>query len=311
MTFISLPLLLLLVSSSSYLYICSAFRSPSFVLRRSIHSCTNVLSSCRLFLKVALTREAGSNDKLKEILVGRNIDCVEVPCIAFGPGKDLDRLASAMTSADIIALSSPQAAAVFLTSWKGGGKPNVKIATVGKGTSKQLLAEGITPFFEPSDSTAETFALELPQTHGMKVLYPTSAIAENIMQNGLEKRGFTVTRLNTYETVEATWDAESLAGSLKMHIVPANTPVCNPTYLFSISSVVAKDCEIVTFASPSAVKTWASRCGHNYVAVTIGPTSAKAASGFKEVISPKGSKGLEAWADLIISAVDEYDFGVC
>lgn len=73
----------------------------------------------------------------------------------------------------------------------------------------------------------------------------------------------------------------------------------------------AKDCEIVTFASPSAVRTWSSRCGNSFVAVTIGPTSAKAASSFKQVISPNGSKGIEAWAELIIKVVNEYDSGVC
>ena len=264
-----------------YLFSSFAYKSRNFPLNRRIKAYSN----SRLFLKVALTRELGSNYKLKEILEEKNIDCVEVPCIAFGPGKDINQLNSAMKSTDVIVISSPQAAAVFLTSWKENGKPNVKVATVGKGTSKPIIAEGITPFFEPSDSTAATLSLELPHTHGINVLYPTSTIAENTMQNGLEKRGFVVTRLNTYETIEATWNAEMLAD--------------------------AKDCEIVTFASPSAVKTWASRCGYSFLAVTIGPTSAKAATGFKQVVSPTDSKGLEAWADLIIQTVDEYDSGVC
>lgn len=132
---------------------------------------------------------------------------------------------------------------------------------------------------------AETLAKELPLDYGRKVLYPTSSIAENVLQLGLEARGFEVTRLNTYETVEAEWSPKNLED--------------------------AKDVELVAFASPSAVRTWKARCGTNYVAVTIGPTSAKAAIGFKEVVSPEESKGLEAWADLIIKTIDEYDYGVC
>ena len=59
--------------------------------------------------------------------------------------------------------------------------------------------------------------------------------------------------------------------------------------------------DIVTFASPSAVKTWSEKVGTQFTAVVIGPTSAKAAQsqGFKNVVSEEGSKGVAAWADLI------------
>ena len=265
---------------------CGKFPSPSS-LTVFPHSPANYLSSTRLFAKVALTRELGNNEKLGSFLRERNIDFVEIPCIAFGPGEDLKELGGAMLQNDIIVLSSPQAANVFLQCWNEVGRPEVKIATVGKGTSKPLVSSGITPFFEPSDSTAATLSSELPTTYGKKVLYPTSSIAEDVMQNNLEKRGFSVTRLNTYETVEALWSDQEI--------------------------LEAKQCDIVAFASPSAVRTWAGRCGENFVAVTIGPTSAKAAAAlnFKKVISPVGSKGVDAWAKLVIDAVESFQFGAC
>ncbi len=58
----------------------------------------------------------------------------------------------------------------------------------------------------------------------------------------------------------------------------------------------------MTLASPSAVKIWAERVGNHQIAVTIGPTSEKAAKavGFSRVFSPEeGSKGIEVWAELI------------
>ena len=61
--------------------------------------------------------------------------------------------------------------------------------------------------------------------------------------------------------------------------------------------------DIVTFASPSAVRTWVERVGSGAKAVVIGPTSAVAArkAGFKDVFSPSvGSKGLVPWADLVV-----------
>lgn len=68
---------------------------------------------------------------------------------------------------------------------------------------------------------------------------------------------------------------------------------------------LAKSVDIVTFASPSAVKIWSEKVGTAFTAVVIGPSSAKAATtcGFEKVISPEGSKGVGAWADTIKSAV--------
>ena len=88
-----------------------------------------------------------------------------------------------------------------------------------------------------------------------------------------------VTRLNTYSTVPAIWTDEQ--------------------------QTLAKSVDIVTFASPSAVKIWSGKVGNQFTAVVIGPSSAKAATtcGFQKVISPEGSKGLGAWAETIKSAV--------
>jgi uroporphyrinogen-III synthase len=238
---------------------------------RQLHRYTTALNMA----KIALTREDGANDKLASLLKG--CDVVEIPCIMFSAGEDTDKLPGALKDHDIIVITSPQAATVFLDAWAKAGKPDsLKIATVGKGTSKPLKAAGIVPVFEPSDATAETLAAEMPSSLGSSVLYPSSAIAENTLAQGLEKRGFKVTRLNTYTTVPAIWSKEQ--------------------------EKLAKEVDIVTFGSPSAVKTWAEKAGTKYTAVVIGPTSAKAATtqGYQRIVAPEGgSKGLEAWADTI------------
>ena len=67
--------------------------------------------------------------------------------------------------------------------------------------------------------------------------------------------------------------------------------------------------DIVTFASPSAVRIWAEKVGTDFIAVVIGPSSAKAAisQNFKLILSPEGSKGIRAWAEKIIQTVLEFD----
>lgn len=140
--------------------------------------------------KIALTREAGTNDKLSQLLAG--LDCYEIPCIQFFDGDDLFRFPDEITKHDVVVITSPQGANVFLNAWKLAGKPKVNIAVVGKGTAKPLQDEGVQPFFQPSDFTGESLAMELPVNHGTKVLYPTSAIAENTVESGLIARGFQV-----------------------------------------------------------------------------------------------------------------------
>lgn len=88
-------------------------------------------------------------------------------------------------------------------------------------------------------------------------------------------------RLSTYTTVPASWNDEQLQ--------------------------IAKQVDLVTFASPSTIKVWAERVGTHTPAVTIGPTSEKAAikAGFKQVYSPnEGSQGIEAWANAVHEAVE-------
>lgn len=92
-----------------------------------------------------------------------------------------------------------------------------------------------------------------------------------------------MTRLSTYTTVPAIWSEQDIS--------------------------LAKSMDIVTFASPSAVKIWAEKIGTNFIAVVIGPSSAKAAisQNFRLTVFPEGSKGIGAWADQIIQTATEFN----
>jgi uroporphyrinogen-III synthase len=232
--------------------------------------------------KVALTRELGKNDKLKKMIDGsrHEYECVELPCVMFAPGKDLNRLGTELKPHDTIVITSPQSAGMLVKEWTKVGMPKIQVVSVGSGTSKVLTAAGINPVFEPSESTAKVLAAEMPLSLGGSVLYPTSNLARDTLQADLEARGIEVTRLHTYTTKPSIWSLEELR-------------------------MAKDDVEIVAFASPSAVRTWAERVGTDYIAVVIGPTSAREAEslGFTQVVEPQGSKGLDAWANLIKDTV--------
>tara|TARA_B110001452_G_scaffold218487_1_gene190254 strand:- start:485 stop:790 length:306 start_codon:yes stop_codon:yes gene_type:complete len=90
-----------------------------------------------------------------------------------------------------------------------------------------------------------------------------------------QARGIETERVDTYTTVGATWDAEA--------------------------ERMAREAEVVSFGSPSAVHVWAERVGTSATAACIGKTSADAAreAGFSRIVYPE-SPGLQAWADSVL-----------
>eukprot|EP00981_Chlorochromonas_danica_P003180 scaffold633_cov288-Ochromonas_danica.AAC.15 len=272
-------ILFLFFVTLALLEVNSGFKS----LLTSSRKGTNYHPSSRLFaqkIKVALTREAGANDKLAALLP--EFECVELPCLTFETTPEASRIGPELAAHDAVILTSPQAVKVFLKEWNQHGRPPVKVITVGKGTSQPLKKEGIVPVFEPSEALGKVLAKELPLEIGKRLLYPSSALAADTLASGLEERGFQVTRLDTYTTVAASWSSCDVS---KAQLV-----------------------DIVTFGSPSTVEIWAEKlgitAGSNYdtPVVVIGPTSQRAAeaAGYRRVVSPEeGSKGLEAWANAV------------
>lgn len=158
---------------------------------------------------------------------------------------------------------------MFLSGWTKAGEPPVQVACVGKATGDALRTKGVTPVFTPSTANGETLAAEipllpppadaksgdsdsgsgdaaaaavergedvgLPLERRCRVLYPASAKAQKTLESGLQARGFDVRRLNTYDTVPASWNEDAKAA--------------------------AAAATVAAFGSPSAVKTWAARMG--------------------------------------------------
>ena len=114
-------------------------------------------------------------------------------------------------------------------------------------------------------------------------MYPASARAQTTLQDGLAARGFLVTRLNTYDTVTATWTDEQKEASKKV--------------------------KIACFASPSSIKGWLSNTDGNkdVLVACIGETSATACRGHdwpeSQIFYPD-SPGLDGWIDSISEAAD-------
>jgi len=248
------------------------------------HWTPHARASCVLSLApppVFLTREDGKNGKLRKLLDERGVASEELPCIAAEVLPGAETLCEVLTTGGhgCIVLTSPEAATVFLDAWRKAGQPPLTpLATVGAGTAAVIEAAGLAASFVPSKATGKTLAAELPPPTAADadaaVLYPASALAANVVADGLASRGIGVRRIDTYTTVAAEWSVDELAR--------------------------AKAARVVTFASPSAVRTWAERAGVNAAAICIGETSAAECRrvGFAEVRCPD-KPGVGSWADAV------------
>ena len=250
--------------------------------------------------RVVLTREDGKNGDMMKRLTARGVECVEMPLIETTEGADRAALPEALKDPDgwtWVCITSPEAAKVFLEGWREAGQPDVPVATVGSGTAKILAQEyssgALTaPTFTPTKANADTLVAELPLDDDCeatpRVLYPASSKAATTLQDGLSARGATVTRLNTYSTEKVT----------------------------SVNDAVlarAKEADVVTFGSPSAVKAWVALSGlkgdapvdEHPAYACIGSTSAKACDkiGLPGVVFPE-NPGLDGWEGTVLEALD-------
>jgi uroporphyrinogen-III synthase len=253
---------------------------------------------------VAMTREEGKNDQLRQHMENNHpslrnqLSLLELPCIAHASGPDYDQLVSMMMTSslykkwDYVVVTSPEAANVLVSAWKKKNDKLPSVVAVGKATEKILAKNNIAVSFVPSIATAETLAQELPlmppgndgpTTSKTSVLYPASVRAKTTLQAGLNERGFDVNRLNTYDTVTATWtDSQRDA---------------------------AKTVQVACFASPSSVKGWLHNTDNNtrVMAACIGITSATACKELgwdDQAIFYPQAPGMEGWVEAIQQAME-------
>eukprot|EP00892_Ulva_mutabilis_P001368 jgi/Ulvmu1/11231/UM073_0003.1 len=241
--------------------------------------------------RVLLTREAGKNGPLRNKLAGEGISTVECPMVQTVDGPDKAALVVSLQAPKFawVTVTSPESARVFAEAWDQAGRPDVNIASVGKGTSRILEqhSPSLTPAFVPSKANAETLSAELPAPAAgdAAVLYPASQRAQHTLQDGLTARGFRVTRLDTYSTK------------------PVKT-VPEPELQAALA------CAVVAVAAPSALKAWLRIAGDSAAkarpVACIGSTSGRAALrlGWREdhVFWPD-SPGLEGFVDSVKDAL--------
>jgi uroporphyrinogen-III synthase len=232
---------------------------------------------------VALPDLIGGGGSLARLLSERGVSAVEIPCIAFQP-TDVG-LDSIITEEDweFVVISAPEAASIFAGAWVAAGRPAVAVACVGEKTRRELENRGLnSTAFAITAASGQDLAARARRTRTGRVLLPVSLRARTDMQEALEERGFSVRRVDVYDTVSVAWSDLQLSE--------------------------AAQCSVVALASPSAIEVWAHRVGTRQHAVCFGESSAEGCrrAGFRRVSFPK-QKGLQGWADECARAIEQSD----
>jgi uroporphyrinogen-III synthase len=228
------------------------------------------------------------NGKLQTELtntLGDTVRFEELSCIVHADGEDFQQLSVSLEKGDwdYVAVTSPEAARVLAQAWKEN-TPDTCVVAVGKATQATLEKLGIAVDFCPSKATAATLVEELPaKRETTTLLYPASAKAASTLEEGLKARGFDVTRLNTYDTVTASWTDDQKEAAANVHVA--------------------------CFGSPSAIEGWLLNTNDNIevLAACIGETSAKSCRAHKwpeERIFFPEKPGIQGWAASVKEALE-------
>ncbi|WP_457636901.1 uroporphyrinogen-III synthase [Oceanithermus sp.] len=222
---------------------------------------------------VVLTRDPAKDASLTRILRREEVPYRSVPLLKHAPGPDHSKLPSFLRQRwDWVIVTSPTAAAFLLIAWEEAGRPNLRLAAIGKGSARALEAGDLTVEYTSPQAYGAYLAADLGGAG--RVLWPTSALAGKGMEKVLSERGFKLTRLDVYLTLPRELDAEE-------------------------RGVLAR-AAVAALASPSAVRAWVAATDARPPVAAIGRVSAAAAldAGFEQVWFPD-NPGAEGWAEVI------------
>jgi uroporphyrinogen-III synthase len=179
---------------------------------------------------VILTREAGDNAALAERMRRWSAEVIELPCVRIEPVADTRPLRDAVATLrenDWLVVTSRHGADAVARC----GPTRAAVAAIGASTAECLRAHGLSVEFQPTVSTGERLARELPQRGGIALLARADRALPDLPEI-LRQRGFTVREVVAYRTVA---EAQGAVATVRALLTSSPGPV------------------VVMFYSPSAV----------------------------------------------------------
>ena len=230
--------------------------------------------------RVLVTRPREQAAELVERLEAMGAETVEAPMIQIVPPDDygpLDAACARIDAFDWIIFSSAVAVDAFIgrllkTPLDLRALGGVKLCSVGPATSERLARHGLKVDLTPAEYRSEAVLHAISKNgnvRGLRILLPHADIGRELIAEELRKQGADVTEVVAYRTIATELDHEGEPDVYRM--------------------LLERRLDVVTFASPSAVRSFVGTLGREPAAdllqttivASIGPVTAEAAAQHK------------------------------
>lgn len=218
-------------------------------------------------LRIVVTRAARQAGGLVNQLESLGAEVVALPAIDVIPlpSGPLDAALRRIDEFDWLVLTSTNGVEIVIDRLQALGlavdtSDSPKIAAIGAATARRLEAAGIAVDYVPQQAVAESLLDGLVEhgVAGQRLLLPVADAARDVLPDGLRAAGAAVEVVRTYRTVLPAGSARDV-----------------------IDEVRAGAVDVLTFASPSAVRNTAEMVGlplpPGVAVACIGPVTARAA----------------------------------
>ena len=227
--------------------------------------------------RVLVTRQRDQAQELVDALESAGAEAILAPMIHIAPPDDFGPLDAACTHVaefDWIVFASANAVEAFLDRLLAGSRDlralrTAKICVVGQATAERLAGYGLKADLVPAEFRAEAVAPAMGEERpiaGLKVLLPRADIGREVIAEDLRKHGADVTEVVAYRTLAGDGARGGDPDVYRM--------------------LLDRQLDVVTFASPSAVRNFVRLLGdepaadllRTTVVACLGPVTAEAAS---------------------------------
>jgi uroporphyrinogen III methyltransferase/synthase len=227
--------------------------------------------------RILVTRPREQSAEFVTLLQSLGADPIEAPMIRIAPPEDfgpLDQACAHLDAFDWVVLTSGNAVDAFMGRLLASEADvralgAVRLCAIGAGTSERFTRFGIKVDLVPAESRAESVVqalLEQGDVRGIRILLPRADIGREVIGEELRKRGAVVTEVVAYRTVAIDPERDGEPDVYRM--------------------LLDRQIDVVTFASPSAVRSFADLYGaeaaadllHTTQVAAIGPVTAEAAA---------------------------------
>jgi hydroxymethylbilane synthase len=156
--------------------------------------------------RVLLTRPAAHSDKLAARLAEHSVAAVSVPTIAIQLLSDVPEVrgaAARLSAFDWAVATSANGARAAAEAVESASAPlaDVRWAALGAATARELERLGAREVWQPSQSNSETLARELPVSDRSAVVWFRGDQADDVLREGLTRRGARVEAPVAYRTI--------------------------------------------------------------------------------------------------------------